>query len=307
LGYKALTYRNVSFLEVVVHLKKATANFILGCHGDHLGNIRLVYNGKNGSGGIDVTTNPLTNEIIEENNYYSFGLQHKGYNNVINGTENKQFTYNGKELEEEIGLDWTDYGARRYMRDLGRWTSIDPYAEKYETLSPYAYVANNPINANDPDGRLIVYVNGLLFNDAAEYKLNPASIIGAVFNDRYAYKPERLGTRIWRDEPRFNGSQINYWWKAGSEDTRDIINDYYRDNKNVFVNGNHFKSQASDSFALGRKAGVELIAQLQNGTIEVENEETIKVEGHSQGGAFAAGMLTKLMGSDYAKRVEAGI
>jgi hypothetical protein len=62
---------------VAVHLKKATAKFILGCNGDHLGTIRLVYNDKNSSGGIDVATNPLTNEVIEKNNYYPFGLEHR--------------------------------------------------------------------------------------------------------------------------------------------------------------------------------------------------------------------------------------
>ena len=36
---------------------------------------------------------------------------------------------------------------------------VDPLAEKYPSISPYAYVANNPINAIDPDGREIVWLN----------------------------------------------------------------------------------------------------------------------------------------------------
>ncbi|MFV0304116.1 MAG: hypothetical protein ACK5IC_01380 [Moheibacter sp.] len=38
------------------------------------------------------------------------------------------------------------------------WLSVDPLAEKYPSISPYAYVANNPINAIDPDGRDIILV-----------------------------------------------------------------------------------------------------------------------------------------------------
>jgi hypothetical protein len=45
------------------------------------------------------------------------------------------------------------------QKSVQRFLSVDPLAEKYPNISPYAYVANNPINAIDPDGRDIVYIN----------------------------------------------------------------------------------------------------------------------------------------------------
>jgi RHS repeat-associated protein len=119
-----------------------------------LGNIRLSYSDNVIKNGIIEQ-----NEIIEENNYYPFGLEHKGYNNVIVGTENNHKTFNGKELEKELGLNWTDYGSRRYMSDLGRWASIDPLADKYRDFTPYNYTANNPILYVDPDGEKIIIGN----------------------------------------------------------------------------------------------------------------------------------------------------
>ena len=66
---------------------------------DHLGNIRLSYTDNNG-----------TPEMVEENNYYPFGLKHNGYNDegvssFGNSVANK-WKFGGKELQEDFGIDW---------------------------------------------------------------------------------------------------------------------------------------------------------------------------------------------------------
>ncbi|KXH79539.1 hypothetical protein AU378_19405 [Chryseobacterium kwangjuense] len=105
---------------------------------DHLGNTRLSYF-KNGAGA----------EIIEESNYYPFGLKHEGYN-VLSGNPAYKYKYNGKEIQE-TGM--YDYGARFYMPDLGRWGVVDPLAETSRRWSTYTYAYDNPIMFLDPDGR----------------------------------------------------------------------------------------------------------------------------------------------------------
>ncbi|WP_282079680.1 DUF6443 domain-containing protein [Aquimarina algiphila] len=123
---------------------------------DHLGNTCLSYTKDEATGNV---------EIIEESNYYPFGLTHKGYNNTVSAHGNstaQKFKYNGKEFNDELGLDWYDYGARNYDASIGKWFNIDPLAEDYYSFSSYNYTLNDPIRNIDPDGRGVndVIVNG---------------------------------------------------------------------------------------------------------------------------------------------------
>ena len=77
--------------------------------------------------------------------------------------DTQRYKYNGKELDRMHGLDWYDYGARHM--DAMRFTTMDPLAEKYYGLSPYAYCGNNPVNAIDLRGDTrIIDKEGNLFN-----------------------------------------------------------------------------------------------------------------------------------------------
>ena len=123
---------------------------------DHLRNIRLSYTDVDDNGEID-----NTREIVEESNYYPFGLKHKGYNVINNsgiGSPTAQkFGYNGKELNGDLvggsRLNWHDFGARNYDASLGRWMNLDPLADIMDDWSPYNYGFDNPIYYKDNDGR----------------------------------------------------------------------------------------------------------------------------------------------------------
>jgi RHS repeat-associated protein len=68
---------------------------------------------------------------------------------------NKQaFKFGGKELDMMNGLNWYDFVARGYDPVTGRFLTIDPLAEKYPWISPYAYCGNNPVNRIDPTGMI---------------------------------------------------------------------------------------------------------------------------------------------------------
>lgn len=151
---------------------------------DHLGNVRLSYT-KNGSG----------TEIIEENNYYPFGLKHQGYNQT-QGNPSYKYQYNGKEVQQETG--WNDYGARMYMSDIGRWGVIDPLAEKMRRHSPYNYAFNNPINFNDPDGMAPGQIGWM--DGAGHWEFDPNTTI--------------MGSDFFAGMLN-NGTQSSFWNDAG--------------------------------------------------------------------------------------------
>ena len=68
------------------------------------------------------------------------------------GADVQPYKNNGKELDLIHGLNTYDYGARQYNPVTARWDRMDPLSEKYYSISPYAYCANNPVRLVDPNG-----------------------------------------------------------------------------------------------------------------------------------------------------------
>ena len=96
----------------------------------------------------------LTDEagaITQTLNYLPYGEDWVDVHNNPNYLS--RYKYNGKEKDPESGLHY--YGARYYDSDISQWLSIDPMADKYPSLSPYNYCADNPVILVDPDGREI--------------------------------------------------------------------------------------------------------------------------------------------------------
>ena len=104
---------------------------------DHLGSVRAVVSGSPG-------------QVAETNDYYAFGSRWDRSGSLVD--QSNRYRYNGKEEQATFGTPYSDYGARQYSSASGRWLAVDPLAEKYYGISPYAFCNNNPIRYEDVDG-----------------------------------------------------------------------------------------------------------------------------------------------------------
>ena len=101
---------------------------------DYMGNNRMVVN-RSG------TTEQITH-------YYPYG----GVIGDISTNESLQkYKFEGKEFDRTFGLDNYDIHARQYFAMAPMWDRIDPMAEKYYGISPYAYCGGDPVNFGDYD------------------------------------------------------------------------------------------------------------------------------------------------------------
>jgi RHS repeat-associated protein len=121
---------------------------------DHLGNARISFTDKNGNNTIEYSNG----EVLQENHYYPFGLAYEGPW-VNDAARDNMYQYNGKEINDDFGLNLNDYGARWYDASVGRFLAVDKFADGYVGFSPFSYVANNPLKFIDVNGDYIDIYN----------------------------------------------------------------------------------------------------------------------------------------------------
>ena len=149
-----------------------------------------------------------------------------------------KYKYNGKEYQDELGLNMYDYGARNYDPAIGKWMNIDPLAEFYDKNSPYVYSLNNPVYFLDPDGMrvdtsLILkrYKDSdkkgqYMYPEMAAAFLNFAnSDAGIAFLSQFAEAGQTIGNHTYGESGEFHnaGVDLKYGLKTNELSCDDCI------------------------------------------------------------------------------------
>jgi RHS repeat-associated protein len=137
--------------QTTLSLAATEPHEILYYHTDHLGSSNVITD-------VDGST-------VQAITYYPFG--HPRNDSIVDEGRpfHPDYRFIGKERDKESGLNLFD--ARYLESSIGRFISVDPAfvkngTEDPQSLNPYCYVENNPLNRIDPDGRKsLVVITGL--------------------------------------------------------------------------------------------------------------------------------------------------
>ena len=161
---------------------------------------------------------------------------------------NRRVELNAKELDEETGMYY--YGARYYEPRLSLWMNTDSDQEKYPHYTSYLFVGSNPINAIDPDGNKIVFINGKIGGGS------PAA-----------------------GEPYWNGS---------NSDFVNVAKSFFHDNKVVFTDADYgYLSTARKREKSGYEYAK---THYKQWIADMGTDEPFYLVSHSMGGAFSKGV-----------------
>jgi len=231
---------------------------------NHLGNVLATVSDKKLAIDCSADSNiAYVAEVLSTTDYYPYGMLKPG--RQTNPAE-YHFGYQGSEKDDEVkGTGNTyDFGARFYDSRLGRWMKMDAYRHAYSSVSPYAFVLNTPIRAVDPDGNVVIYVNGE---------------VGQFMGKLGLGHPER--------------GSVLYWGANFVLDMNWAFQDFSTPR---FVDGD-VASSVSQRYGYGKKQGKADFADIIKGLQRDENGkivETIKVVSHSKGSSFANGYIEGL-------------
>ena len=144
-------YVILSFLCLFAFATQAQANYAF-THSDHLGSASWI---------TDAHGDPVQ--------YIHYAPYGELLANQYASWYDERYKFTGKERDVESGYDY--FGARFLLSDAGIWLSVDPLADKYPGISPYAYCNWNPIGRIDFHGDSVSFAQVECYDKVLKTKI----------------------------------------------------------------------------------------------------------------------------------------
>ena len=197
---------------------------------DHLGSVVAVVKGLDGS-------------VVESGEYAAYGRRTEIVPAGTPTAATNRWHFSGKEDQGvDFDIPYTDFGARLYAPNLGRWITPDPESEKYYDFSPYAYCANDPVNMVDPDGEHIwgIDVDGninMIDEDESQHILYAIDSDGNKTGAYLSLSSDDLFAELEKifGEVKTDGEKNNLLSKASSTHVNDIFKLFVFSSENTNV------------------------------------------------------------------------
>ncbi len=188
-------------------------------HGDHLGSASWITD--------------ASGAAVQHLQYLPFGER---FVDQRTSGYSERFTFTGKERDSETGYGY--FGARYMDHELmTMWLSVDPLADKYPSISPYAYCAWNPIRLVDPNGEEIYFKEG-----------NSYYIYRKGSNGEYGFFHYKTGREYDGDNKEFVGNIANSLaiLKEGYYG-RKLVEFFEGTSNHIFISKNSVENSANGS------------------------------------------------------------
>ncbi len=185
---------------------------------DHLGSVRVT---------VDERGDP-----VGWDDYYPFGLQMPGRSQQQYGSPETDVKFTGYELNQEGELGLYHAGWRLYDPKVGRFMQQDRFKDKYPSMTPYQYAANNPVLFIDVNGDTIYVDESMAENEALAAYIN--SNEGYTFASQFAYEGQIITvagqTFTFENAGRYSTQNINYIEVTEGGNKTEVINSIYGNN-----------------------------------------------------------------------------
>ncbi|MBK7128100.1 MAG: hypothetical protein IPM74_13275 [Crocinitomicaceae bacterium] len=230
---------------------------------NHLNNVLNVISDRllTVDGNSDTYVDYYSADVTSWCDYTPYGMIMPGRNAT---NANYRFSFQGQEKDNEIKGDNNSINYKYRMHDprIGRFFAVDPLAAKYPHNSVYAFSENRVIDAIELEGLELFFISGYL---------------GYWVTDM-ATEQEMID--YWDSETDFVVTVANYF---GQSDVR------YVDGN--LSNSGSFGTPYTWWFERSDKGYAETWDKLLSGELVLSNDEPITIVAHSQGNAYAYGMV----------------